>query len=259
MLWRLALVLTGLAAALPGLAVGQAGEQVVAGLSQNRVSITANFDGSEILIFGAVQREAPPPDTGPLEVVIAIAGPPEPVTVRRKSREYGIWVNTDSFVIEDAPSFYAIATSNPIDHVLSGPEDLAHRISIPHAVRSISANAATLKAYAFTSALIRIREEAGLYFTQENSITIREETLFDTSISLPANLTEGIYLARILLTRDRQVVDEYKTVIYVSKVGLERWIFNLAHEQPLIYGVLSLFIAIVAGWGASAVFRYGRF
>ncbi len=34
-------------------------ETIVAGLSQNRVSITAHFDGSEILIYGAVKREAP--------------------------------------------------------------------------------------------------------------------------------------------------------------------------------------------------------
>ena len=51
------------------------------------------------------------------------------------------------------------------------------------------------------------------------------------------------------------VTSEYETIINVQKVGLERWIFNLAHEQPLIYGLLSLVIAIAAGWGASAAFR----
>jgi hypothetical protein len=40
----------------------------------------------------------------------------------------------------------------------------------------------------------------------------------------------------------------------VNKDGLERWIFNLAHEQPLLYGLLALFLAISAGWGASAGF-----
>ena len=36
-------------------------ESIVAGMSQNRVSITADFDGSEILIYGAVKRETPAP------------------------------------------------------------------------------------------------------------------------------------------------------------------------------------------------------
>jgi hypothetical protein len=51
-----------LALALPARA-----ETMVAGLSQNRVSITANFDGSEILVFAAVAREAPVPEGDPLE------------------------------------------------------------------------------------------------------------------------------------------------------------------------------------------------
>ena len=87
---------------------------------------------------------------------------------------------------------------------------------------------------------------------------LSEETLFRTSIKLPSNLTEGEYTTRIYLTRDGQVVDEYETTIDVSKVGLERWLFKLSREKPLYYGLLSLFIAIVAGWGASAFFNYFR-
>ena len=63
---------------------------------------------------------------------------------------------------------------------------------------------------------------------------------------------------RIFLTRGGQIVDLHEKVLYVQKVGLERWIYNLAHERPLIYGILSLAIAIAAGWLASAVFRYIR-
>ncbi len=53
-------------------------------------------------------------------------------------------------------------------------------------------------------------------------------------------------------------MDIHEKIIGVRKVGLERWIYTLAHEQPLIYGLLSLAIAIAAGWSASAVFRYIR-
>ena len=34
-------------------------EDIVLGLSQDRVRITTNFDGSDLLIFGAVKRESP--------------------------------------------------------------------------------------------------------------------------------------------------------------------------------------------------------
>ena len=82
-----------------------------------------------------------------------------------------------------------------------------------------------------------------------------EQTLFRTSVELPANLTEGDYRTRVFLVRDRAVVSEFETVINVRKVGLERWLFTLSRERPLIYGLMSLFIAIAAGWGASTAFR----
>lgn len=233
----------------------QAQEDVVLGLSQNRVSITANFDGSEILIFGAVKRETAIPEGEPLEVVIAVSGPSEPVVVRRKEKRYGIWVNTDSVTVDEAPSFYSVATSGPFDQVLSNTEDLRHRVSIANAIRSVGASQNVQDPESFAEAVARIREDNGLYKLEENIVEIADQTLFRASISMPANLTEGDYSTRVFLTRGGEVVSEYETSIAVRKVGLERWLFNLSRQQPLIYGLLSLAIAIFAGWGASAFFR----
>lgn len=230
-------------------------EQIVAGLSQNRVSITATFVGSEILIFGAVKRESPPPKDAPLEVVVVVEGPSTPITVRKKDKRFGIWVNTDAMELAAAPSFYAVATSASLNQTISTLDDLRHLISVDRSIQ-ISANPFNNNdPREFTDALIRIREKSGLYKQLENSVKLEQDTLFETRVALPANLTEGDYRTRILLTRGGHVTSEYETIINVQKVGLERWIFNLAHEQPLIYGILSLVIAIAAGWGASAAFR----
>jgi uncharacterized protein (TIGR02186 family) len=248
------LILSSLASVVPAIA-----EEVVAGLSQNRISITANFDGSEILIFGAVKRNAPAPeDRGSLEVLVTVAGPSVPVTVRRKEKRWGIWVNVDAVEVDAAPSFYAVATSGPFSEVLSEVEDLRHKISIPRAIRSVGAPMQIQDATSFTDALIRIKRGENQYQLLEGTVSVRDETLFQTSIKLPANLTQGNYTTRFFLTRAGQVVDEYQTVIFVDKVGLERFLYTLAHERPLVYGIMSLVIAISAGWLASAVFRYIR-
>jgi uncharacterized protein (TIGR02186 family) len=232
-------------------------EEVVLGLSSDKVAITATFEGSDILIFGAVKREAPIPEI-PLDVVITVAGPSLPVTVRRKDRRMGIWVNTDAVDLDAAPSFYAVATSGPLDEVLSATEDLRHRVSIPRAIRSVGAASMVEDAESFTEALIRIRREEGAYQLRENSVALDEQTLFRTAIRLPANLTEGAYPTRIFLTREGRVVSRFETVIDVRKVGLERWLYSLSREDPLLYGLLSLAIAIAAGWGASAAFQVAR-
>ncbi|MFU8776873.1 MAG: TIGR02186 family protein [Roseovarius sp.] len=250
MFWRLALLLSLLALPLRA-------EEVVLGLSKDKVAITATFEGSEILIFGAVKREAPIPDV-PLDVVITVAGPSVPVTVRRKDRRFGIWVNTEMVVLDAAPSFYAVATTGPLDKVLSDTEDLRHRVSIPRAIRSVGAASMAVDAERFTDALIRIRRDQGAYAMRQGAVVLDQQTLFRSAIQLPANLTEGAYLTRIFLTREGRVVSQLETVIDVHKVGLERWLYTMSRQQPLLYGLMSLAIAIAAGWGASAAFQVMR-
>ncbi|MBF9029074.1 hypothetical protein HKCCE3408_01585 [Rhodobacterales bacterium HKCCE3408] len=239
-----------------GLAQPGATEEIVAGLSQDEISITANFDGSEILVFGAVSRDAPIPDTGELGVVITVEGPSRPVAVRRKERIAGIWVNVETAEIDSAPTFYAVATNAPFDEVMSAVEDLRHGVSVPEAIRAVDVG--VQNPVDFTRALVRIRSDQGYYQLREHAVTVREQTLFDTRFRLPANLTEGDYRARIFLTRDRQVISMFETDIAVRKVGLERVIYTLAHERPLAYGILALVIAVLSGWAASAAFQLMR-
>ncbi len=227
-------------------------EDVVAGLSQNRVSINATFIGSEILIFGAVKRESPAPDTSTLDVIVVVEGPSSAITVRHKEKRYGIWVNTESVTVEAAPSFYAVASTGPLDQILDAAQDLQYHITIPQEIRLAAGEE---KLAAFAEAVIRIRTKAGLYSQQVGGVTLSEDTLFNTSVKLPSNLTEGDYSARIYLLRGGEVISNYETAITVRKVGLERWIYSLAHEKPLVYGLMALVIAIAAGWGASAFFR----
>lgn len=230
-------------------------ERVVLGLSQDEVAITATFDGSTLLIFGAVKRETPIPDDTDLQVIITLTGPSQPVDVRRKERRFGIWVNADSVHLSSAPSFYAVASTAPLPQILSATENLRHGITVDRALSTVGANTAVPDAENFTAALVRIRSADMLYQSLEGAVVIDQQTLFRTSLDLPANLVEGSYSTRIFLLRDKQVVDRYDTTIDVHKVGLERWLFTLAHEKPLIYGVMSLVIAIAAGWAASAAFR----
>lgn len=230
------------------------GETIVAGLSQNLVSITTNFTGSEILIYGAIKRDRPIPEGSPLEVIATVQGPSGPLTVRRKERRFGIWMNTEAVSINKAPSFYAIASSVPLTQALSETENLRHEITIPSAIKAVGISEEAADAPVFLDSLIRLRTEQQDYVLNENSVKLLESTLFRADVALPANLTEGEYKVRLFITRDGAVVDRHEEIITVHKDGLERWIYNLAHEQPLIYGLLSLLLAVAAGWGASAAF-----
>ncbi|WP_272835781.1 TIGR02186 family protein [Paracoccus aestuarii] len=229
-------------------------EQVVAGLSNSAVAITTSFDGSDILIYGAVRRETPIPE-GPLDVIVTIEAPSQPLTIWQKARRFGIWVNTDRVDIGAAPSFYAVATTRPLDQILAPDWDNRYRISLPLVLRAFAGAPEVADTRPYTEALLRLRQQDGHYRVEEGAVTLVQDTLFRTDIRLPANLLEGDYRARIFLLREGAVIDAYAAAIEVRKVGLERWLYRLAFDQPLLYGLMSLAVAVIAGWGASAAFR----
>lgn len=253
MMARLLLALA-LLCPLPALAQ----EEIVAGLSQNRVQITTDFNGSAILVYGAIKRSAPDPTTPPLAVVVTAEGPSFPLTIRRKDRVAGIWLNAQSVNVDAAPSFYAVATSAPLAESLSETDDLRFKITLQHLIHAIGISGEAADSEAFIAALERVRTQQGRYRIEENSVQLVENTLFRADVSLPPDLVEGNYKVRMFITRGGRVVDMKETTIFVRKAGLERFLYNLAQQQPFVYGLISLAIAALAGWGASETFRILR-
>jgi uncharacterized protein (TIGR02186 family) len=164
-----------------------------------------------------------------------------------------MWINTEQVEVDRAPTFYAVASSGLWEATISYAEDLRHKVSVARTIREEGGNLKDLQS--FIDALIRLRLQSDLYQININTVEIAKATLFRTSVTLPDNLTEGYYTVRYFLMRNGQVVDTLETSIFVQKVGLQRYIFSLAHEAPLIYGLISIATALAAGWGASALFR----
>ena len=110
----------------------------------------------------------------------------------------------------------------------------------------------------YLAAFARIKQASGTYLLAPSSVLLLQQSLFRTEVALPSNLIEGEYRVRIFLTRGGKVLDMQESQIEVSKAGVERLLFRMAHDQPLLYGLIALLIAAVAGWGASELFRRMR-
>ena len=127
------------------------------------------------------------------------------------------------------------------------------RITIDRVIRAVGITARPMRSEAFIEAMMRVRTAEGRYRLLDGRVELTDQTLFRADVILPANLTEGEYKVRLFLLRGGGWWPQQARLIGVRKEGLERLIFNLAQEQPLIYGLLSLVLAAVAGWAASAV------
>jgi uncharacterized protein (TIGR02186 family) len=235
-------------AALLVAAVGSARAQpLVADLSRHLIAITAAFDGTEVLLFGTVERGS--------EVVVVVRGPPETAVVRRKTRTLGVWLNTESARFRDVPSFYAVAASGAVDALLPPAVRARHRIGVDHLVLEPSGPLVAAEAAAFRDGLVRNKRRSGLYPREPAPVRFVSGGLFRTTIAFPANVRPGRYAVEVFDVRDGSIVAAQQSALIITKVGIEARLSEFARREAGLYGLAAILFAVVAGWVAATALR----
>jgi uncharacterized protein (TIGR02186 family) len=224
-------------------------EGLVADLTSHLIAITTGFTGASVVLFGATD--------GPGDVIVAVRGPEREMTVRRKSRVAGIWVNTEQVTFANLPSFYAVAASRPIADILSPAAAAFYRLGIANLKLVAVTPAPSVVVDEFRTALERTQLEAGLFVERTGKVDFLGERLFRTTITFPSNVPTGTYLVEVFLVRDKDIVSGQTTPLVVSKVGVDATVFEFSMRQPGFYGAIAVLTAVMAGWLASLPFRAG--
>jgi uncharacterized protein (TIGR02186 family) len=72
-------------------------ERLIASVSNHRVTITPDYSGEQLVLFGSIERDVDtPPNRGNYDLVVTVSGPRMTMITRRKEKRLGIWINTDS-------------------------------------------------------------------------------------------------------------------------------------------------------------------
>ncbi len=226
---------------------------IVTALTEEEVRISSNFTGAKIVLYGVAKGLEEGDD-----VVVVVRGPVRPLQVMRKSRTFGIWLNGRPARFEGAPSYYATASTRPLD--LIAPPNNLQRLSIgaDHApLRAVGPRAAEFAAQIaeYRRAIVRVKESGGLYRDEPGGVDILEGGLFRAAVNVPPGSLTGRYTADAYLFRDGSALAHKSTELRVVKVGVERAIHSIAHDRPILYGFAAVCFAVVMGWGAAQVFR----
>jgi uncharacterized protein (TIGR02186 family) len=219
---------------------------LIADSSAPLVEINAGFVGTDVLVFGAKE--------GPGDVIVTVRGPLATYSVRRKQRVAGVWLNADRVDFQDVPSFYAVASSRPLDKVMTPAAQAREQIGIDHLGLEPAEQTDVAERDAFTAAFIRIKQHAGLFGSEVGSVRILADRLFRTEIHLPSNVPTGKYDVEVMLVRGEEITAQ--TVhLEVSKGGRGADVYEFAHQQSAAYGLIAILGALLAGWAAHLVFR----
>jgi uncharacterized protein (TIGR02186 family) len=222
-------------------------EALVADLTSHLIAISTGFTGASVVLFGATD--------GPGDVAVVVRGPDRDVTVRRKSRIAGIWVNTEELSFSNVPSFYSVAASRPLNEIVSPATAAFYRLGTSSLELKADSRAPPEVVDEFRDALLRMQQHARLFPTSIGKVNFIGERLFRTTIEFPSNVPTGTYFIEVLLVRDKDVVGGQTTPLVVSKVGIDADVFGFAGRQPGLYGAIAVVTAVVAGWLANLSFK----
>jgi uncharacterized protein (TIGR02186 family) len=235
-------------------------ESVQADVSARNVAVTSSFNGTEIVIFGAVDNsQQPSAESGYYDVLIVVEGVPGRLVARHKNNVAGLWLNTSSATFDLVPSYYAMSSTRPLEEITAEEFRALHGIGFHHlrftpAVGQAQA-LSTEDLKSFREAIIRLKQKQGLYVKDEYGVAFIGRSLFRASIELPANVTVGPFETRVYLFRDEKLLSTYTVRLNLEREGLERHLHAFAFSFPTLYGLTTVAIAVAAGLLASAAFR----
>lgn len=221
---------------------------LVARLSTERVAITTAFIGESILVFGSTEQPLGP---GGDEVIVLARGPSGPFVVRRKVEVLGLWFNGPAARFENVPVFYAVAGTRPASLLLPGETLVQRGIGLA----SIPLTSSGARAPGFRAALRQLKQSARLWQEDAQPIEIAGSRLFNLRLPLPSTVQPGSYSVEVMLVRARRIVATEQLGFIVERVGTAAEIERVARTQPVLYALLCIVLAALAGWLGSVIFR----
>lgn len=228
-------------------------ETLVADVSQTRVEIASDFAGADLTVFGVIERDQETVSRrGPYDVIVVVRGPSAVVAARRKERFLGIWVTRAARTFPDAPSFYGLASTRPLEDIASAALLARHDIGLANA--SFGEEPVDPDD-PFRQALVRLRTEERLYEERPGAVEMLTPTFFRTNVPLPATVPDGPYTVTVTLFADGVPLASSRSDLVVEKIGFEAAVHDLAMNRPLAYGLGVVAMALFTGWIGGVVFR----
>jgi uncharacterized protein (TIGR02186 family) len=228
---------------------------LVPDISARQVEIRYSFNGAQLLLFGAVVYPGGRPPDRQVDIAVVLSGPVQPILVREKEKIAGIWMNADSNRFRSAPSFYAVASSRPINELMDERTAAIYELGLHNLQLSPGGGALPDKERRFEEGLLDLRRRQGLYSENPRGVEINGGVLYRAVITIPSQVPVGTYTAETFLIDRHKVIAAATRDIQINKSGFERTVALTARRHRLFYGLTCVLMSLGLGWAAAAAFR----
>ena len=232
-------------------------ETLIVSMSTSRVSITSNYTGASIVVFGAIERDAQTiARASPYDIVVTVRGPRAAVVVREKEPMGPIWLNQEQQRFPDAPLYLAVLSSRPVEQITTDQLRARLKVGLPAIVNAPDFTGSRAGAdRPFREAFLRLQKRERLYIENPRGVTFLTSSLFRATVPIPAIAPPGNYEVDVMLFSDSGMLARSLTNFELVKTGFEQQVAAVAREWSILYGLAVAAVALMFGWIASVIFR----
>ncbi len=235
---------------------GDASAMLTAKANHDHITIDFFYHGNTVSIKGVS-------DPG-VDLVIKVASSEGEQVLKQKGKVGGLlWMNVGHLEFEHTPDFYAIYSSKKLDDMLSREEQEKYVIGYPALAKHVEVRpvANEQEKARWFDEFVKYKESSKLYAASSGNIstkTLENGTQeYYIMTNWPYQAAPGDYLVTVYAVKNGKVVEQTETSVNVAQVGIVKSLATMAKDGAAFYGVLSIGIALGAGFGVGLVFRKG--
>lgn len=223
-------------------------------VSQHEVQVRQGFRGTELLLFGAILTPDGTRAGQDYDIVVVLKGPTRSIILREKQRIAGIWVNAESTEFRSAPTFFAVASSKPINRIVDDKTAAIYELGLPWLQLSPIGAYNPKEQARFSAGLVDLMQREQLYKDDPKGVKISEQVLYQARIKLPSSVQTGTYTAETFAITKGRVVASAIARVEVKKQGFERAVAQFAEYNGFFYGLLAVALSVAMGFLAGRLF-----
>ena len=238
--WRLLLL-----AACLLLRPAWADEPLVVAPGTGEIDINTDFTGTELKEVGSMR--------GPADVIIKLVGPQQTTKLTRETRLGPFWVDGETAKTAGAPSLLFLYATAPIAEILPLVQREKFGLVLEGVPMRIEPQLQFHVTDDWRGAFFRIKERQGYYHEDDTAIRVFGNRLFIADMRLPGDLQVGTYTVETLVVKSGKVVSRNVGKFDVRLAGIERWVWNAAHDHPWLFGGVFTLLAMLLGLALNAI------
>lgn len=223
-------------------------------VSQHEIQVRQGFRGTELVLFGAILSPDGTRAGQDYDIVVVLKGPTQSIVLREKQRIAGIWVNAESVEFRSAPTYFAVASSRPIDKIVDDKTAAIYELGLPWLQLSPIGSYDPEEQARMSAGLVDLKSREGLYRQDTKGVKVSQQVLYQARIALPSSVQTGTYTAETFAISRGRVVASAISRVEVKKQGFERAVADFSQDYGFVYGLLAVMLSIGMGFLAGRMF-----